>query len=119
LTAPFNVPPVTTTPAGEATAWGVAQVKATANFTTTWVATPVELSPTVTVPTEVVDVTMLQVITPVAETPAYAGVANAPTVRPLAINMVEMAMTIRRLIWFLPLFDIARLDVTTTTPPGS
>jgi hypothetical protein len=68
LSAPLSVPPVTTTPAGEATAWGVAHVNVIANLTLTWVAVPVELSPRVTVPAEAVEVTILHVITPVAGT---------------------------------------------------
>jgi hypothetical protein len=68
LTDPFRVPPVTTTPAGEVTPWGGAHVNVAVNLTLTWVAVPVELSPRVTVPTEVEEVTMLQVITPVAGT---------------------------------------------------
>ena len=70
LTVPFRVPPVTTTPEGEVTAWGVAHVNEAVNLTLTLAAVPVELSPRVTVPTEVEEVTMLQVMTPVAGTPA-------------------------------------------------
>lgn len=66
---PFMVPPVTTTPAGEVTACGEAQVKVVANLTLTWVAVPVELKPWVTVPDDaVVPTTMVQVISPVAGT---------------------------------------------------
>ena len=86
------------------------------NLTFTWVAVPVELSPRVTVPPEVVEVTMLQVITPVAGTLAYAGVAKATAVRPLAINAADMAVIARRFTMLSPFFDVSGPHASQDTP---